>query len=128
MKMQPSKSLDKHPLNASQRIATLFLELLERQFPIDENHPNIGLRSASDFANQLNVHVNHLNRAVKEITQKTTTQIIAERVLQEAKIMLKHSNWNISEIAYSLDFKEVTHFDNFFKKFTAMSPMAFRNN
>lgn len=128
MKMQPSKSLDKQQLNASQRIATLFLELLERQFPIDENHPNIGLRSASDFANQLNVHVNHLNRAVKEITQKTTTQIIAERVLQEAKIMLKHSNWNISEIAYSLDFKEVTHFDNFFKKFTAMSPMTFRNN
>lgn len=128
MKMQPSKSLDKHLLNASQRIATLFLELLERQFPIDENHPNIGLRSASDFANQLNVHVNHLNRAVKEITQKTTTQIIAERVLQEAKIMLKHSNWNISKIAYSLDFKEVTHFNNFFKKFTAMSPMTFRNN
>ncbi|MEZ4901936.1 MAG: hypothetical protein R2822_09345 [Spirosomataceae bacterium] len=47
--------------------------MLERQFPIDENHPRIGIRkAASDFANQLNVHVNHLNRAVKEITLKTT--------------------------------------------------------
>jgi AraC family transcriptional regulator, transcriptional activator of pobA len=126
MKMQPQTALDKQHANASQRIATLFLELLERQFPIDENHPNIKLRSASDFANQLNVHVNHLNRAVKEITQKTTTQIVAERILQEANIMLKQSDWNISEIAYSLGFKEVTHFNNFFKKHNHMSPLKFR--
>lgn len=126
MKMQPVTGINKPRINASQRIATLFLELVERQFPIDENHPNIKLRSASDFANQLNVHVNHLNRAVKEITQKTTTQIIAERILQEAKIMLKQSNWNISEIAYSLGFQEVTHFNNFFKKHTELSPVKFR--
>jgi hypothetical protein len=30
------------------------------------NHKELNLRSASDFAQQLNVHVNHLNRAVKE--------------------------------------------------------------
>lgn len=132
MKMQPSAQLGKQSgvlqINASQRIATLFLELLERQFPIDENHPSIGLRSASDFANQLNVHVNHLNRAVRESTQKTTTQIIAERIVQEAKIMLKHSNWNVSDIAFALGFTEVTHFNNFFKKHTEMSPVKFRNS
>jgi AraC family transcriptional regulator, transcriptional activator of pobA len=126
MKMQPATIFNQQSLNASQRISTLFLELLERQFPIDENHPSVNLRSASDFANQLNVHVNHLNRAVKETTQKTTTQIIAERILQEAKIMLKHSNWNISEIAYALGFTEVTHFNNFFKKHTQGSPSKFR--
>lgn len=127
MKMQPSTQFDKKQINASQRITTLFLELLERQFPIEENHPSISLRSASDFAKQLNVHVNHLNRAVKEVSLKTTTQIIAERLLQEAKIMLKHSNWNIAEIAFSLGFAEVTHFNNFFKKHTALSPLKFRN-
>ncbi len=127
MKMQPSTQFDKQQINASQRISTLFLELLERQFPIDENHPLVNLRSASDFANQLNVHVNHLNRAVKETTQKTTTQIIAERILQEAKIMLKHSNWNVAEIAYALGFSEVTHFNNFFKKHTLGSPSRFRS-
>jgi AraC-like DNA-binding protein len=126
MKMEPQTTLDKPQINASQRIATLFLELLERQFPIDENHPNINLRSASDFANQLNVHVNHLNRAVKEVAEKTTTQLIAERILQEAKIMLKQSNWNVAEIAYSLGFTEVTHFNNFFKKQIGSSPSKFR--
>jgi len=127
LKMQPSGSLEKHPPNASQRISTLFLELLERQFPIDDAHRAVSLRAASDFANQLNVHVNHLNRAVKAITEKTTTQIIAERILQESKILLRHSAWNVSEIAFALGFTEVTHFNNFFKKHAQTSPMKFRN-
>ena len=127
MKMQPSASFDKKHVNASQRISTLFLELSERQFPIDDLHQRVTLRSASDFANQLNIHVNHLNRAVKETTQKTTSQIIAERILQESKILLKHSNWSVSEIAYALGFNEVTHFNNFFKKHVQLSPLKFRN-
>ncbi len=127
MKMQPSAQFDKQHINASQRIATLFLELLERQFPIDESHPTISIRAASDFANQLNIHVNHLNKAVKEITQKTTSQLIAERILQESKVLLKHSNWNIAEIADALGFTEVTHFNNFFKKHTTVSPSKFRS-
>lgn len=126
-KMQPSATAGKQPINASQRIATIFLELLERQFPIDESHPKIGLRSASDFAAQLNVHVNHLNRAVRAITDKTTTQIIGERIAQEAKIMLRHSTWNVSEISDALGFAEVTHFNNFFKKHAGQSPLKFRN-
>jgi AraC family transcriptional regulator, transcriptional activator of pobA len=128
MKLQPEAAFDKQSKNASQRISTMFMELLERQFPIDENHPNINLRAASDFAGQLNLHVNHLNRAVKDITEKTTTHLIAERVLQEAKIMLKQSNWNISEIAFALGFTEVTHFNNFFKKHVEISPSKFRNS
>jgi AraC family transcriptional regulator, transcriptional activator of pobA len=52
MKMQPSANFNLQAVNASQRISALFLELLERQFPIDENHPAINLRAASDFANQ----------------------------------------------------------------------------
>jgi len=127
MKMQPSMSFDRQQINANKRISVLFLELLERQFPIDENHQAIGLRSASDFASQLNVHVNHLNRAVKETSQKTTSAVIAGRILQESKILLKHSAWNVSEIAYALGFAEVTHFNNFFKKHAGISPLKFRH-
>ena len=127
MKMEPSSNFDRQQINASQRISTLFLELLERQFPIDEVHPKIQFRTASDFASQLNVHVNHLNRSVKDTTEKTTSQIIGERILQESKILLKHSAWSVSEIAYSLGFTEVTHFNNFFKKHTQTSPLKFRN-
>ena len=127
LKMEPPAASDKKAIHASQRISTLFLELLERQFPIDDNHNRVHLRGASDYAKQLNVHVNHLNRAVKETTEKTTTQLIAERFLQEAKVLLKHSAWSVSEIAYALGFTEVTHFNNFFKKHAQISPLKFRN-
>ncbi len=127
MKTQPSMSFDNQQINANKRISMLFSELLERQFPIDENHQKISLRSASDFANQLNIHVNHLNRAIKETSQKTTSQIITERILQEAKILLKHSTWNVWEISTALGFTEVTHFNNFIKKHLQTSPLKFRN-
>lgn len=127
LRLQPPISQEKQVANASQRISALFLELLERQFPIDDQHPTIQIRSASEYADQLNVHVNHLNRAVKETLQKTTTQVIAERVIQEAKILLRHSKWGVAEIAYALGFSEATHFNNFFKKHTNTSPTAFRN-
>lgn len=123
----PSAKFQKLCINASQRISNLFFELLERHFPIDENHQELTLRSASDFAQQLNVHVNHLNRAIKETTEKTTSQIITDRIMRESKIWLKHSTWNVSEIAYALGFTEVTHFNNFFKKHIALSSLKFRN-
>ncbi|HRV55681.1 MAG TPA: helix-turn-helix transcriptional regulator, partial [Mangrovimonas sp.] len=78
------------------------------------------------FAETLGIHVNHLNKVLKEITGKTTTEIISSRINQEAKILLKETPWNISEIAYSLGFDEVAHFSNFFKRKTKLSPLSFR--
>lgn len=127
MKMEPSSSIDNQEISASQRISALFQDLLDRQFPIDDDHRSIDLRTASDFASQLNVHVNHLNRALKETTNKTTSELIAERILRESKILLKHSQWDISEIGYSLGFSEVTHFSNFFKKHEKISPSKYRS-
>jgi AraC-like DNA-binding protein len=45
----------------------------------------------------------------------------------ESKILLKHSGWNVSEIAYALGFTETTHFNSFFKKHVELSPLKFRN-
>ena len=126
-KKLPSARLAQQPIGASLRLTTLFQELLEKQFPIDTPYQTVELRFASDFADRLQVHVNHLNRAVKCITHKTSTQLIAERILQEAKVLLKHTLWSISEIAWVLGFSEVTYFSSFFKKHTQYSPRQFRN-
>ncbi|MGA0559732.1 helix-turn-helix domain-containing protein [Larkinella sp. VNQ87] len=124
-KLQPATAL--HPTHsASARVTSLFIELLERQFPIESPHQKLSLRTAKDYAERLAVHVNHLNKVLKETTGKTTTDLISGRILQEAKILLKQTDWNISEIAYSLGFEEVAHFSNFFKKQTTLAPLAFR--
>ncbi|MCU0433259.1 MAG: AraC family transcriptional regulator [Bacteroidia bacterium] len=112
--------------NAGTRISALFIELLERQFPVEQPGQMMRLQSAKDFADVLGVHTNHLNKVLKETTGKTTTEIIAGRIAQEAKILLLQTNWNVSEIAYALGFEEVAHFSNFFKKQTSVSPVAFR--
>lgn len=126
MKLEAKPQLKKHGSNAAERIKNLFIELLERQFPINSDHGKINFRTASEFAKQLNIHVNHLNKALKETTQKTTTQIISERILKEAKILLKQTDLNISEIAYALGFSEATHFTYFFKKQTQLTPSKFQ--
>jgi AraC family transcriptional regulator, transcriptional activator of pobA len=124
-KLQPATAL--HPThNASARVSSLFLELLERQFPIESPQQKLNLRTAKDYADRLAVHVNHLNKVLKENTGKTTTDIISERIVKEAKILLKQTDWNISEIAYCLGFEEIAHFSNFFKKQTSLAPLGFR--
>ncbi len=126
LKTQPSENVYKHA-DAKSRITSVFTELLERQFPIETPSQRFALRSANDFATRLSVHVNHLNRAIRETTGKTTTDHIAERLLSEAKSLLRHTDWNISEIGYCLGFEEPTHFNNFFKKNTQLTPSSFRN-
>jgi AraC family transcriptional regulator, transcriptional activator of pobA len=124
-RMQPAARLYSNS-NAATRISSLFMELLERQFPIESPHQQINFRSAREYADQLAVHVNHLNRALKETTNKTTSELIAERLIQEAVTLLKHTSWNVSEIAHTLGFEEPTHFNNFFKKRTRQTPTTYR--
>jgi AraC family transcriptional activator of pobA len=125
MKMQPSVSYFKHQ-NGAERITAMFLKLLERQFPVDSPQYALKLKTANDYAEHLSVHVNHLNRAVKEVTGKTTTQHLTERVISEAKALLQHTNWSINEIAYSLGYEYPTYFNNFFKKQTGVTPTSLR--
>ncbi len=73
------------------------------------------------------VHVNHLNKVLKEVTGSTTTEIISNRVTQEAKILLKQTHWSVSEIAYTLGFDDLANFSNYFKKQTSFTPLAFRS-
>jgi AraC-like DNA-binding protein len=124
-KLQPAINLYSAQ-SASKRVASLFLELLERQFPIESPQQQLQLRSAKDYADRLSVHVNHLNTILKENTGKTTTNLISNRITQEAKYLLKQTDWNISEISNSLGFEEIAHFSNFFKRQTSLSPNSFR--
>lgn len=125
MKLQPSENYDQHK-NAASRITNVFFELLERQFPIESTEKPLQLKSAQDYAKELSVHPNYLNRAVKEVTGKTTTSHITERIVNEAKALLQHTNWNIADIAYALGFEYPTYFNNFFKKLTGTNPKMLR--
>ncbi len=126
-KLLPAESAS-YSHTAGSRISTLFIELLERQFPIEAPHQILKLKTAKEYAESLNIHVNHLNKVLKETTGKTTTEIVSARIAQEARILLKQTDWTVSEIAFGLGFDEVAHFSNFFKKHVSVSPLHFRDN
>lgn len=126
LKMQAPATISRNR-NATERITNLFLELLERQFPIDAAEQSLQLKTAGDFAKKLGVHVNHLNHAVKTTTGKATSIHIAGRIITEAKALLLHTDWPVSGIAYSLGFAYPTYFYNFFKKNTGYSPLKIRS-
>lgn len=124
-KLKPISPIENNK-TAAARITSLFIELLERQFPIENTTQVLGLKTPKEYAITLGVHVNHLNRVLKENTGKTTGEIIASRINQEAKALLKQTQWNVSEIAYTLGFEEIAHFSNFFKRLNKQSPLLFR--
>ena len=113
--------------NASLRITTKFMEMLERQFPIENPNMPLKLKTAQDFASSLSIHVNYLNRAVKEITGKSTTTLISERIAAEATTLLRHTDWSVADIAYALGFEYPNYFSNFFKKATGNIPKFYRD-
>lgn len=125
LKVQPNETLFQEN-NASLRLTSLFIELLERQFPIGSTEHVLELKTPHDFSERLSVHVNHLNHALKEVTGKTTSEHIYKRITAEAIALLKHTEWNVSQIAYCLGFEYPANFNIFFKRQMQCTPKSFR--
>jgi AraC family transcriptional activator of pobA len=114
------------PGTSAARLSASFLELLDRQFPIASPQHTLPLRNANEFARQLAVHTNHLNKALREVTGQTTTAHIAAKIVAEAQALLQHSDWSLAEIGYCLGFEHASNFNLFFKKHTGQSPSRYR--
>lgn len=105
-------------------IAGRFQRLLDDFFK--EMDATTTSRNIAYYADKLAIHPNHLNAAVKRATGKTAHELLHEHLLALAKMLLSQTRLTAKEIAYQLAFKEPAHFANFFKKYTATTPMQFR--
>lgn len=126
LRIQPSQKVSQFK-NAAARNTHLFMDLLERQFPIERTGESLRLRNAQDFAAALSLHINYLNRSVKEVTGKPTSAHISARIISEAKALLQYTDWSVADIAYALGFEYPTYFNNYFKRETGTNPNSFRN-
>jgi AraC-like DNA-binding protein len=82
--------------------------------------------SPAFYADRLNIHPNHLNAVVKRVTQKTAKQLIHDALMVAAKSLLSQSQKSVKEISFQLGFDQVAHFNNLFKKHTALTPSQYR--
>jgi len=80
----------------------------------------------AQYAAALHVSVDHLNEVVKLHTGQTVSSHLNERRVLEAKRLLLHAKESIKEIAWHLQFNEVSYFNRFFKQHTGHTPAAFR--
>lgn len=83
-------------------------------------------RTVAEYATLLNITPNYLNEIVKEVTGSTARHFIVERLLTEAKNLLRHTDLDINTVAYMLQFDEPTNFGKFFKNYTGLTPGRFR--
>ena len=82
--------------------------------------------SASDYADLLAITPKALTRLTKTHFNKTLSNLIAERIVIEAKRELYLTNKTVKEIAYDLGYNDEYYFSRFFKKNADVSPQLYR--
>lgn len=90
------------------------------------NNFYIEKRTIEEYAQLLNVTPNHLSQTIKAASGKNALSFINERLLSEARALIRYTDYDISEIAYRLNFSDPANFGKFFKKHTQSTPLEFR--
>lgn len=95
-----------------------FLQLLEKKY---KSH-----HSVAEYAGLLGLTAPHLTRTCQQVVGKSTSDLIQDRLILEAKRSLVYTRMSVSELAYSLGFSDPAHFSKFFQRRTDHSPSKFR--
>jgi len=83
-------------------------------------------KTPSKYAFELGITTNHLNYLCKTSSGKTAGELIRQRILLEAKKLLRHTALPILHIAHELHFEDSSYFSKFFKKYEGLSPETYR--
>ncbi|WP_200977838.1 helix-turn-helix transcriptional regulator [Echinicola sp. 20G] len=92
-------------------------KLVEKEFKLHKS-PNY-------YAEKLNISTKHLNRIVQSTLSQTTSGLIQQRVMLEAKRLITHSDHSLLEISENLGFNDYAYFSKVFKYKTGITPVNF---
>lgn len=85
-------------------------------------------RDVQFYADQIFITRTHLTRTIKDVYLKNPKQIIEDKIISEAKILLLKSEYSINQVMTELRFEDQPTFTKFFKKKTGFSPNAYRKS
>ena len=106
------------PANSRYGLAWRFQQFVNQHF--------LTRKTVAAYADLLHVSADHLGETVKLATGKTAHHVIEERIVAEAKRLLRYTELNIAEIADYLGYSEPTHFGRFFRRCVGRSPHVWR--
>ncbi|MGM1049789.1 MAG: helix-turn-helix domain-containing protein [Bacillota bacterium] len=92
------------------------------------NHHYDQRLTLEDLTGRFHVSPSHLSRTFKESTGFTLIEYVNHVRIKQACHLLKESNLQVSAIAESVGFENLTHFGRTFKNIIGLSPLKFRKN
>ena len=118
--MYKDKTLNKTNLSKAEQISKNFNHLVMQNYNTQRN--------VAWYAKKLGITPAHLSTIVKQTTDKTCVEIITSMVIMDAKAQLKSTDLSIHDIAYSLNFTNMSFFGKYFKRHVGMGPLEYRNS
>lgn len=108
------------PATTQTKMVRNFLASVKRQF--------ITKRLVYDYALELSITPNYLNRVVKKLTGTTASDHIRQQIVLEAKRQIITSGASMKQVAYNLGFDNLAHFSKFFKNKSGQNYTAFKRS
>jgi AraC family transcriptional activator of pobA len=122
---------DYQPMQESNRgsqIVKKFKQLLEKNSVTLTTAKESKTFRVKNYAEAQHLSTSYFNQVIKSKTGKSASAWIAEKMIIDAKVLLKHTRVSVKEISYRLGYSETAHFSHFFKKQTGCTPSAYREN
>lgn len=111
-------SSDSKAPDASARLTTRFTEMIEAQYQSGMN--------VADYAKALGVTPTHLTRVCNQACGRPASTLLNDRVIFEARRMLRETKTPIQQVAATLGFTSPAYFTRAFQHHTGQTPSAFR--
>lgn len=111
---------ERHERGEDLRLFLQFCDLVENHF--GDHLP------LSDYAARLSITVARLNNICRRLAARPSMEVVHERLLQEARRMLRFSGMPVGEISYQLGFADPAYFSRFFTRRAGVPPSQFRHD
>ena len=118
---QHSKVYGKEPIVQRDKEVLLSLRRLINQYYQSEHNTAFYVRA-------LGINIKTVNHICQRLTQRTVHDLIKDKLLTEAKMLLLTTGVSMKEIAFELGFSDPAYFGRFFKKLTNLTPANYRFN
>ena len=116
----PEKKKDIRPATTQQILLRKFIQLIDNHY--------IDKRTVQEYADMLSVTANYLSQAVKQVSGKNALTFITARLAAEAKSLIQYTDFEITEIAWQLNFSDPANFGKFFKNRQGSHPRSSANS